>query len=78
MKTNKLLGNLEIATFCEQLALVVSAGMPTYEGVSILMEDAADEETSTSFFAISKSLSFMFRIYSKFVIEHPQSYHSYQ
>ena len=45
MKTNKLLGNLEIATFCEQLALVVSAGMPTYEGVSILMEDAADEET---------------------------------
>ena len=23
MKTNKLLGNLEIATFCEQLALVV-------------------------------------------------------
>ena len=41
----KLLGNLEIASFCEQLTMIISAGIPTYEGVSILMEDAPDAET---------------------------------
>ena len=45
MKTQKLLGNLEIAAFCEQVALVISAGIPAYEGISILMADAADKET---------------------------------
>ena len=45
MKTQKLLGNLEIAAFCEQVAMVISAGIPAYEGISILMADAADAET---------------------------------
>lgn len=45
MKTQKLLGNLEIAAFCEQVAMVISAGIPAYEGISILMADAADKET---------------------------------
>lgn len=45
MNQKKLLGNLEIAAFCEQLAMIISAGIPTYEGVSILLEDAPDEET---------------------------------
>lgn len=45
MKTQKLLGNLEIAAFCEQVALVISAGIPAYEGISILMADATDKET---------------------------------
>ena len=36
---------MEIANFCEQLSLVISAGMPVYEGVSILIEDAIDTET---------------------------------
>lgn len=45
MKTKKLLGNLEIAAFCEQVAMVISAGIPAYEGISILMADAADKET---------------------------------
>lgn len=45
MKTQKLLGNLEIAAFCEQVAMVISAGIPAYEGISILMSDAADKET---------------------------------
>lgn len=45
MNQPKLLGNLEIASFCEQLAMIISAGIPTYEGVSILLEDAPDEET---------------------------------
>jgi len=45
MKTPKTLGNLEIAAFCEQVALVISAGIPAYEGISILMADADDKET---------------------------------
>lgn len=45
MKTQKLLGNLEIAAFCEQVAMVISAGIPAYEGISILMADAPDKET---------------------------------
>ena len=45
MKPSKTLGNLEIASFCEQVALVISAGIPAYEGVSILMADAPDKET---------------------------------
>lgn len=45
MKAQKLLGNLEIAAFCEQVAMVISAGIPAYEGISILMADAPDKET---------------------------------
>lgn len=45
MKAQKHLGNLEIAAFCEQVALVIAAGIPAYEGISILMADAADSET---------------------------------
>ena len=45
MSQTKSLGNLEIASFFEQLAMIIAAGIPTYEGVSILLGDAADEET---------------------------------
>ena len=45
MKTQTLLGNLEIAFFCEQTAMVISAGFPAYEGISILMSDAPDKKT---------------------------------
>lgn len=47
MKQKKLLGNLEIASFCEQTALIISAGIPAYEGIFILMTDAADKETAS-------------------------------
>lgn len=45
MKTQQLLGNLEIAAFCDQVAMVISAGIPAYEGISILLSDAEDKET---------------------------------
>lgn len=45
MSQKKLLGNLELASFCEQLAMIIAAGIPAYEGISILMEDAPDAET---------------------------------
>ena len=41
----RMLGNLEIASYCEQLALIIKAGLPTYEGISILLDDAPDKET---------------------------------
>ena len=41
-----MLGNLEIASFCDQLSMIVSAGIPLYEGVSILHDDAPDEATA--------------------------------
>lgn len=47
MKQKKLLGNLEIASFCEQTALIISTGIPAYEGISILMADAVDKETES-------------------------------
>lgn len=42
---NKQLSQLEIAAFCQQIAMVVNAGLPTYYGISILCDDAADEPT---------------------------------
>ena len=43
-KKQQMLGNLEIAAFCDQLSMIVSAGIPIYEGISILQEDAPEEE----------------------------------
>ena len=45
-KKQQMLGNLEIAAFCDQLSMIVSAGIPIYEGISILQEDAPEEETA--------------------------------
>lgn len=45
MKKKHLLSNAEIAAFCQQIAMVVNAGLPTYYGISILLDDAPDEET---------------------------------
>ena len=33
-KKQQMLGNLEIAAFCDQLSMIVSAGIPIYEGIS--------------------------------------------
>ncbi len=44
-KKKVLLSNTEISSFCEQLSMVVAAGLPIYEGISILLEDASDKDT---------------------------------
>ena len=44
-KKKHFLSNREIAAFCDQLSMVISAGIPIYEGISILLDDASDEET---------------------------------
>ena len=45
LNKKRMLGNLEIASFCDQLAMIIGAGLPAYEGISILMDDAPDKET---------------------------------
>ena len=55
-KKQQMLGNLEIAAFCDQLSMIVSAGIPIYEGISILQEDAPEEDTAEILSVISNSL----------------------
>ena len=55
-KKQQMLGNLEIAAFCDQLSMIVSAGIPIYEGISILQDDAPEEETAEILSVISNSL----------------------
>ena len=56
-KNKQMLGNMEISAFCDQLSMIVSAGLSLYEGISILQEDASDEETGKILAGISDSLS---------------------
>lgn len=42
---NKLLSEAELAAFCQQIGMVVKAGLPTYYGISILRDEASDEKT---------------------------------
>lgn len=44
-KRKKYLSDLEISAFCEQLAMILNAGLPTYYGISILCDEAPDEAT---------------------------------
>jgi type IV pilus assembly protein PilC len=45
MKKKKTLNQLELSAFCQQIAMIIDAGLPTYYGISILRDDAPDEET---------------------------------
>jgi type IV pilus assembly protein PilC len=42
----KQLSQPEIAAFCRQIAMVIQSGLPTYYGVSILRDEAVDEQTA--------------------------------
>lgn len=44
-KKSSILSNAEISAFCKQISLIIAAGLPTYYGVSILCDEAADEQT---------------------------------
>ena len=41
----KTLSEIEISAFCQQVGMVVKAGLPTYYGISILRDEANDEFT---------------------------------
>lgn len=55
-RKKRILGNLEISSFCEQIAMIISSGIPAYEGVSILIEDAPDDATKEILTSIYKPL----------------------
>ena len=42
-KKQQKLSNLECASFCSQMTMVLHAGFPAVEGVSLLLEDAKDK-----------------------------------
>ncbi len=42
---NKMLSEAEISAFCQQVGMVIKAGLPTYYGISILRDEASDEKT---------------------------------
>jgi len=42
---NKLLTEAEISSFCQQMNMILKAGLPIYYGISILRDDASDEAT---------------------------------
>ena len=41
----KILSESEISGFCQQINMIVKAGLPTYYGISILRDEASDEFT---------------------------------
>lgn len=44
MKNKKMLNNSEIASFCQQTALIIKAGITPSEGMEILIHDTIDQE----------------------------------
>lgn len=42
--TGKMLSNKELSLFCEQIAMVLNAGISSMEGISIMLEDAVSTE----------------------------------
>ena len=44
-QNKKLLSDAEISAFCQQVGMIVKAGLPTYYGISILRDEASDEST---------------------------------
>ena len=44
-KKQNILSNAELSAFCQQIAMVLSAGLPTYYGISILRDEAVDNPT---------------------------------
>ena len=49
-RKNKILTEAEISSFCQQINMIVKAGLPTYYGVSILRDEAVNE-TSRKLYA---------------------------
>ena len=46
MASRKTLSQAELSAFCEQIAMVIRAGLPIYYGISILRDESPDKETA--------------------------------
>ena len=40
-RKSKILSNAELSAFCQQISLIIAAGLPIYYGVSILPAEPA-------------------------------------
>ena len=49
-RKSKILSNAELSAFCQQISLIIAAGLPTYYGVSILCDEAPDKQISVDVF----------------------------
>ena len=52
----KYLSNIELSAFCQQISMVLKAGLPTYYGISILCDEAPDEATKELLLSIYKPM----------------------
>lgn len=52
----KPLSNIELSSFCSQLALILQSGTSSIEGITIMLEDAVSEEEQSILRAILKQL----------------------
>ncbi len=52
----KKLPNDEIATFCDQMALILESGIPLYDGIYTLAESTSDEVSKEAFDSIAKKV----------------------
>lgn len=43
-RKNKLLSEAEISSFCQQINMIIKAGLPTYYGISILRDETMEED----------------------------------
>lgn len=44
-KTKKIMSQEEISVFCQQVSMIISAGLPTYYGILILRDETSDTNT---------------------------------
>lgn len=56
LKKNKELSSEELALFCDQVSLILEAGIPLYDGFETLANEACNDDAKKIFENISKSL----------------------
>ena len=64
---SKLLSDAEISAFCQQIGMVVKAGLPIHYGISILRDQAIDEQTHNIFVEIYTPMEKGASLYSAIV-----------
>lgn len=55
-KTTAALTNMEIASFCDQMGMILHSGISPLEGVSVMLDDVSDKETRNLLSAMLEQL----------------------
>lgn len=59
----KPLSNVELSSFCEQVAMILQSGISSIEGITIMMEDATTEDEKAILAAIQEELTMTGSLY---------------